>query len=293
MPRPRTLFLALLVTLLWGSSFVLTKIALTELGPLSIAFYRWLIAGAAFALVLPAQKALPVAWAALRQDLGHFALLGAVGISAFYALQNLALRLTTAVNVGLLINFTTIFIAVLGVLWLRERLQPSAFAGIIVSFAGAVLVSMPDGGLRLEDGYLLGDALTLLAGLSAAIYTIHGKQLVARYSPTVVTALAIGFGAAFLLPLAAWEGMAIPRTWQVYATLLTLGLGSGALANLWWWHILKRVDAARAGTFLLVVPVVSTLLAVFALKETMPGLAPLGALLVLVGVYLTQRDGRK
>jgi len=159
-----------------------------------------------------------------------------------------------------------------------------------VSFAGAILVSMPDGGLRLQNAHLLVDGLTLLAGLCAAIYTVHGKQLVARYSPTVVTALAIGFGAAFLLPLAVWEGLAIPRSWEVCAALLTLGLGSGALANLWWWRILQRVDAARAATFLLVVPVVSTLLAVFALKETMPGLAPLGALLVLVGVYMTQRD---
>jgi len=290
MPRIRTLLLALLVTLLWGSSFVLTKIALTELGPLTIAFYRWLIAVAAFAVVLPAQKAVPAAWAALRQHPCHFALLGAVGIAAFYALQNLALGLTTAVNVGLLINFTTIFIAVLGVFWLGEKLPRSAVAGIILSFAGAVIVSMPVGGLRLESGHLLGDGLTMLAALCAAIYTVHGKQLVARYPPTVVTALAVACGAALLLPLAALEGLVIPRTWEVYAALLTLGLGSGALANLWWWRILRQVDAARAGTFLLVIPLVSTLLAVVALKETMPGLAPVGALLVLAGVYLTQRD---
>ena len=191
---------------------------------------------------------------------------------------------------GLLINFTTVFIAVLSVLWLGEKLPRSALAGIIVSFAGAVLVSLPNGGLRLERANLLGDGLTLLAALCAAIYTVHGKRVVARYSPTVVTALATGCGAAFLMPLAAWEGLALPRSWEVCTALLTLGLGSGALANLWWWRILKRVDAARAGTYLLLVPVVSTLLAVLALKETLPGLAPIGALLVLVGVYMTQRD---
>jgi len=55
MRRVRTLMVALFVTFLWGSSFVLTKMALAELGPLTIAFYRWLIATLAFAVVLPLQ----------------------------------------------------------------------------------------------------------------------------------------------------------------------------------------------------------------------------------------------
>jgi len=289
MHRARTLLLALLVTLLWGASFVLTKMALTELGPLTIALYRWLIATLAFAVVLPLRGELPTLRRALRQDFFPFALLGLVGISAFYAFQNAALRFTTAVNVGLLINFCTIFIAVLGVLWLKERLGRPAIAGIALSFAGATLVSWPNGTVALERIHLLGDGLTLLAALWAAIYTVYGKRIVARYPPAVVTGLAAGLGALLLLPWAVWEGLALPRSATVWRAVLTLGLGSSALANLWWWRILQRVDAAQAGTFLLLIPVVSTLLAVVVLGETMPPAAVAGAALVLLGVYLTQR----
>lgn len=289
MRRLRTTLLALLVTFLWGSSFVLTKIALAELGPLTIAFTRWLIATLAFAVILPLQGETPTVQRALRQDLLPFALLGLVGISAFYTFQNLALRYTTAVNVGLLINLCTIFIAVLGVLWLGERPGRMASLGITLSFIGATLVSLPNGSFTLQRGRLLGDGLTLLAALCAAVYTVYGKRIVARYPPAVVTGLAAAFGTLFLLPGAAWEGLALPRSATVWGAVLTLGLGSGALANFWWWRILQHMDAARAGIFLLLIPVVSTLLAVAILKEPMPPAAAVGGALVLLGVYLTQR----
>jgi len=286
----RTTLLALLVMFLWGSSFVLTKIALAELGPLTIAFYRWLIATLAFAVILPLQGHTPIVQRALRQDFLPFALLGLVGISAFYTFQNLALRYTTAVNVGLLINFCTVFIAVLSVLWLRERLGRMAIVGIVLSFAGATLVGLPNGRFTLERGRLLGDGLTLLAALCGAIYTVYGKRIVARYPPGVVTGMAAAFGTLFLLPGAAWEGLALPRSATVWGAVLTLGLGSGALANFWWWRILQHMDAARAGTFILVIPVISTLLAVAILKEPMPPAAAVGGALVLLGVYLTQQS---
>ncbi len=289
MRRLRTTLLAPLVMFLWGSSFLLTKIALAELGPLTIAFSRWLIATLAFAVILPLQGHTPIVQRALRQDFLPFALLGLVGISAFYTFQNLALRYTTAVNVGLLINFCTVFIAVLSVLWLGERLGRMAIVGIVLSFAGATLVGLPNGSFTLEGGRLLGDGLTLLAALCGAIYTVYGKRIVARYPPAVVTGLAAAFGTLFLLPGAAWEGLALPRSATVWGAVLTLGLGSGALANLWWWRILQHMDAARAGTFILVIPVVSTLLAVYILKEPMPPAAAIGGTLVLLGVYLTQR----
>jgi drug/metabolite transporter (DMT)-like permease len=289
MPRVRTVLLAMLVSLLWGSSFVLTKIALTELGPLNIALLRWTITAVVFGVVLPCQGQLSATRAALRSDLPRFALLGLVGISAFYGFQNLALRFTTALNVGLLINLCTIFITILGVACLGERLPLSAAAGVLVSFVGATLVSLSQGSSGLEGGHLLGDALTVLAAICGAVYTVYGKVIVSRHPPPVVTALAAVTGAVILLPWAAWEGLALPRSLAVWAAILTLGAGSGALANLWWWHILRRMDAARAGVYLLVVPVVSSALAVVVLGETLARESSMGALLVLLGLYLTQR----
>ena len=75
-----------------------------------------------------------------------------------------------------------------------------------------------------------------------------------------------------------------------WLALLLLGLGAGALANIWWMRILGSTTAARAGMTLFLIPVISTALAVVVLGETLTPVALIGAALVLVGVALVERD---
>lgn len=293
-PRPRlsragTFLLAALVVILWGSSFLLTRVALNELGPLTIAFQRWLLAALVFAVVLPLRGNPRSLRTASGRDFAALAMLGLVGVSAFYALQNLALTLTTTVNVGLLINICSVFIALLSVLFLGERLRALAWAGIALALGGATLLSLPGGKLLLPRGHIQGDVLTLLAALCAAVYTVLGKRTLVRFPPVVITALSAAFGALFLLPLAIVEGFTWPRSPSVWAALVILGVGSGGLANIMWWRILQVMPAGRAGAFLLGLPVVSTLIGVVFLGEPLPSLGIGGAVCVLLGMYLTQR----
>ncbi len=275
--------LAMLVCTLWGTSFVLTKIALAELGPFAIAFGRWALATTVFALYLPLTGYMSTVRQALRHHWGAFAWLGLVGISLFYALQNMGLRFSTAVNVGLVINLTSVFIAILGVWWLRERLQGYAVAGVVISFLGVSLVTLQGGRVTFGHQSWLGDGLTVLAALCAAVYSVYGKQVVAQYPPAVVTGLTALFGTAFLLPLVVWEGWVWPVSPSVQGALVILGL-----ANLWWWKVLEQSDAARAGTYLFLIPIISTALAVLFLEEPFTWVTALGACLVVGGVALTQ-----
>ncbi len=286
--RLRVYGLAMLVCTLWGTSFVLTKIALAELGPFAVAFGRWTLATTVFALYLPLMGYMSTVCRALRHHWSAFALLGMVGISLFYALQNMGLRFSTAVNVGLVINLTSVFIAILGVWWLRERLQGYAVAGVVISFLGVSLVTLQGGRVTFGNQSWLGDGLTVLAALCAAVYSVYGKRVVAQYPPAVVTGLAALFGTAFLLPLVIWEGWVWPVSPSVQGALVILGLGSGALANLWWWKVLEQSDAARAGTYLFLIPIISTALAVAFLEEPFTWVTALGAFLVVGGVALTQ-----
>ncbi len=284
----RVYLLAVTVCVLWGSSFVLTKVALAELGPFAIAFDRWLLAAAVFALYLPIMGYLPDVRRGLSRDAGAFALLGVVGISLFYVLQNLGLRFSTAVNVGWIINLTSVFIAILGVWWLGERLEWYAIAGVAISFLGVSLVSL-QGGPTFGNRSWLGDGLTALAALCAAVYSVYGKRVVSHYPPAVVTGLAAWFGTLFLLPLAVWEGRVWPAAPSVQGAVMLLGFGNGALANLWWWKVLAQNDAARPGTYLFLIPIISTLLGVVFLEEPFTWKSALGAGMVLTGVVLTQR----
>lgn len=289
--KVKTFLMASVVVTLWGSSFVLTKIALDEIGPVGIAFYRWFWAALFFALFLGWQRRLGEIREALKHDFLAFTLLGLIGITLFYIFQNLGVQYSTAVNVGLIINLVSVFIAVLSVIYLKERIGALTALGIFVAFLGVSLVSWQKGSLELSSRYLLGDLLTVLAALCGAIYTVWGKRVVARYAPLVVTALAAGFGALFLFPLALAEGLVTSASPQAWLAILALGLGGGALANLWWWTILETTEASRAGVYLLTIPIVSTLLGILVLHEPFVFQTAIGAALVLGGVALTQRAG--
>jgi drug/metabolite transporter (DMT)-like permease len=289
MAKVKAFLMASVVVTLWGSSFVLTRIALDEVGPVGIAFYRWFWAALFFALFLGLHRRLGEIREALKRDLLPFTLLGLIGITLFYVFQNLGVQYSTAVNVGLIINLVPVFIAILSVIYLRERIGALTALGIFVAFLGVSLVGWQKGPLELSSRYFLGDLLTVLAALCGAIYTVWGKRVVARYAPLVVTALAAGFGALFLFPLALAEGLVTSASPQIWLTILALGLGGGALANLWWWIILETTEASRAGAYLLTIPVISTLLGILVLHEPFAFQSAIGAALVLGGVALTQR----
>ena len=298
MSRRLVLFLLALGTvLLWGASFPLTKAALTYLDPIAIALLRWTISAAALLAWLAWQRKLPAAVQLLRQD-GRTALWVALtGITLFYFLENLALRYTTATNAGVLSNFISVFMVLIGVIWLGERLLRVEWGAVGAAFAGAALVSQGSGHLAFGGTGLLGDLLMLAASLLGAIYSVGGKGLVARYPADVTTTVVATLGALLLLPLALLEAgslsgfgtalVALP--WQVWAALLLLGLGAGALANLWWLRLLSRTDASRAAMTLFLIPVISTVIAVVWLGEPLTATILLGAGLVLAGVIVVQR----
>lgn len=282
---------ALGAAVLWGASFLLTKIVLTQLGPLATAGLRWGVAALAL-------MALSCATArgrnTLRRAMYHhgwtFVGLGLVGVSLFYTLQNLALVYTTSIDVGLIMNGVPILTAVLGVWLLGERLTRRAVAGAVVALVGVTLVTW--GGLVEENvtssARLWGDLLAVLATLLAALYTVGGKRAVTIYDPLTVTTLAGAFGALMLIPMAAWDGLTLRLPISVWLAVLGLALGSGAAANWLWWSAARCLPVSRAGVFLYVTPLVSTILGVAVLGEPLTMATLAGAGFVVGGVMLVQ-----
>ncbi len=298
--------MALGTVTLWGASFPLTKLTLTWLGPTTVAFVRWSISAAALLGWLAARRNLGSARQLLARHGRTVAWVAGTGVTLFYFLENLALRYTTATNAGVLANLTSVFMVLIAVVWLRERLRPGEWLALIIAFAGAVLTSQGAGHLTLVGPGLIGDLLMVIATFFGAVYSIGGKRLVATYPAEVVTAVVAAVGALFLLPLALWEiagglGMAesgiatgfgqIARLPLVaWAALLLLGLGAGALANVWWLRLLNHTTASRAGMALFLIPVISTVLAVVALHEPLTPTIVAGGVLVLSGMAVTRRE---
>ena len=116
------------------------------------------------------------------------------------------------------------------------------------AFVGAALVSQGSGHLTLSGSGLAGDLMMVVATFFGALYSIGGKGLTERYPADVVMTAIAAAGALFLLPLALWEGLSLALPAGIWAALVLLGLGAGALANLFWLHLLSRMPASRRGS---------------------------------------------
>ena len=277
--------------MLWGASFLLTKIVLTQLGPMATAALRWGVAATALIVVsIATARGREVLRRALSNDGWAFLGLGLVGVSLFYTLQNLALVYTTSVDVGLIMNGFPTLTAVLGVWLLGERLTRRALGGVVAALVGVTLITL--GGLAGAEitarARLVGDLLAVAATLFGALYIVGGKRAVSSYDPLTVTALAGLFGALMLMPVAAWEGFTLRLSLGVWVALFGLALGSGAAANWLWWSAARRLPISRVGVFLYITPVVSTILGVMALGESLTIAAAAGAGFVIGGVMLVQ-----
>jgi len=289
MPRKPWAALAVVASVFfWSASFTWSKLALQEVNAWGLAFWRWLLAALFFAVYLPLTGQGPPVRQALRQDGWRLALLSLLGVSLLYGLQNIGLTRTSAIHSSLIMNAIGLFTALLGVLWLGERLGRRGWLGLALAFSGVVIIVWQGAASTAGVSTLAGDLITLTAALCAALYSIYGKPLVGRTPPAVLTGLVAGFGALFLLPVAAWQGLTVPAQPTTWALLLALGIGSSALANLAWWQMLARMDASRAGLFLFLIPVIASLIAVVTLGETLTWQTIGGAVFVLGGLYLAR-----
>lgn len=295
-PRPLKLYLMAAGTVtLWGASFPLTKAALSAAGPTAIAFLRWAVS----ALVL-------LAWLSLTGRRGSGETVADVaalvrmrwrtlwwvaltGITLFYFLENIALRYTTATNASILTNLTPVFMVLIAAGWMREKLTRPDWAAMLAAFAGSVLVSQGAGHLTFNGTGLIGDVLMVIASFLGAVYSIGGKVLSERYPATLVITAVAALGALLLLPLAFLEGLTLALPLRIWGFIIVLGVGSGAIANLWWLRLLAMTTASRAALLLFLIPLVSATLSVTLLREPVTPLLIAGSALVLAGVVAVQR----
>ncbi len=277
------------VVLLWGSSFLLGKSALVEMGPIALALYRWVIATVGLSACVAWRGQIGEAALLTRQRPYAVASLGLVGVALFYALQNLALRHTTAIHVGVLISLNPVLIALLSTLMLRETLSGLQWGGILLAGAGVALVTATETGAGTRSSSLLGDGLALLSAVSWAVYSILGRHVVARHDPLVVTCTVAGWGTLWLFPLAVMEGLPIRLSAWTWFLVGVLGLLSSALAYLLWFRALVLIPPARAAAYLFLIPLVSSALSVAFLREPFTAETGLGTALVLGGVACTRR----
>ena len=281
-----TQLLLLVAVIIWGSTFVASKICLSVMSPIQLVAGRFLIAAPALYLVARLRGA------SFRLGAHKKVLLLAMALFSFhYLLQTWALEFTTATNSGWLITVAPLTIALLAALFLREPAPPAV--GILVASLGIVLL-VSKGDLRsLGTLSSVGDFMVLASTFTWAVFTIITRNPSRSLDPVVVTfVMTVPLAAsAPVLPLVldrwtAWSDLGL----ETLLALLFLGLAGVALAQWFWQRGVAKLGAAQAGLFLYLEPLATTALAVPYLGEPFGPVSAVGGLLVVLGVFLARRS---
>jgi len=272
--------------ILWGSSFIAFKYALMTFDPIVIVFARMIISSILFLLAI--NMWLPKRF--FKKDLGLLLFMAMCEPCLYFLLEGYALTLTTASQAGMVSATLPILVAFLSFLLFRERLCARSWSGLILAVGGVIWVSLAGKSTEAAPYPALGNLLEMLAMTCAAGYTLSIKKLSATYSPWFLTAVQSFVGSFFFFPLLYLPTTNHPLTYPLGPSLAVLYLGSCISIGAYGFYNfgLSRLPAWQASAFINLIPVIALFFGWLFLRETMGYGQMVGAVLVFVGVIMSQ-----
>lgn len=282
--------MALFVVMVWGTTFVSTKILLIEgLTASQIMVYRFLVA---YLLMLPFTRRFR---ADSLRDEGLLMLAGIFGGSLYFFTENLALNYTMVTNVSLIVCFTPIITLILTRIFFKSvKITRYATIGSIISLVGVALVIF--NGSYILKLNPIGDLLTFIAALSWGGYSILIKVLQRRYSALFITRKVFFYGVATLLPVTLSQSEAINLELLLEPTILTNLLFLAILASficfILWTRLVCILGAATANNYIYLQPLAALVTSYIILGEPITIIAAVGAIFILFGLLFVERGER-
>jgi drug/metabolite transporter (DMT)-like permease len=286
-----TLLKAVAAVSVWGASFVATKIALKEVAPVALVWTRFALGVPVLGLfVLARRQFRPVG----RRDLAYFLLLGFIGITFHQWLQSNALVTSEATTTGWIVASTPLFIAILGRVFLGERLRPAAIAGILLASLGVLLVVARGDPRAIVVGRFgaPGDILILISMVNWAVFCVISRRGLASHPAALMMfyVMLLGWMLTTVLFLASgFHGVGHLSSSGLWAVLF-LGVACSGVAYVFWYDALERLPASQAGAFFYLEPLVTVAVAACLLGERLRLGIMVGGAIILFGVWLVNRE---
>ena len=241
--------LAVITMLIWGTTFISTKILLRAISPIEILFLRFMIGLIALSFAYPHRLRIKER----KQEL-YFAAAGLFGVAFYYLLENIALTYTLASNVGVIVCISPFFTAIFAHLFLEgEKLKPQFFVGFIVALAGMILTGF-SGSIMLKLNPL-GDVLAVLAAVAWAGYSVLTKKISGfHYNTIQTTRRTFFYGLVFMVPALFLFGFhpdtdLLMQPVNIF-NILFLGLGASALCFVTWNSAVRVLGAVKTSVYI-------------------------------------------
>ena len=276
---------ALVTILIWGTTFISTKVLLDTLSPVEILFLRFSLGYLALWLAAPRRLRL-TDW---RQE-GLFALAGLCGVTLYYGFENLALSATRASKVGVIISSAPFFTVLFSAVFLKEK-RPGLrfFAGFLIAMAGIMLISFNQEAVEIHP---VGDGLAVLAAMIWAVYCLLSRRISELgYNVLLATRRTFFYGLLFMLPLTFTQfSVSFPTILrpEILFNLVFLGLGASALCFVTWNLAVGILGSVKTSVTIYIVPVITAVASALVLHEPLTPKVILGLALTLGGLVLSQ-----
>ncbi|MGI6150857.1 MAG: DMT family transporter [Christensenellales bacterium] len=282
--------LALVTTLVWGSTFISSKVLLQILTPAQIISARFLIAYAVLWALRPKWEKTTF------KDEARIFVLGLLGCTLYFLAENNALKFTLAANVSIIIASAPILTAILAHFFTGEKkLGKNTFLGFLLAFFGVTLVVF-NGAVVLKLNPV-GDLLSLCAALCWAVYSVRITPLLGKIHPIALTRKMMLYGFMTTLPVLLLEGAPLPVSTMFSGkypfNLLFLGMIGSGVCYVTWSMAMARIGIVLANNYIYINPFVTLVTAALFLNEPISAMGFVGAVLIIGGVAVSSASPKK
>lgn len=273
----KTYLMATMAAIFWGANFNLARPVIAEMGPYVAGASRYVLAAAVMVLIAQMRKE-----ATPAQHWKAYLTLGVVGVFGFNLFFFLGMETSSAINGALIMALNPLLTAVLGYVILRDRPSTQQLVAFPIGIAGVAIVVL---GAGAQLTIAVGDIYILIASLNWALYNVLVKKMMPKQVGGIANTAGIMTVGAMALSIAAimhGDHVVVP-TIHAGAALLTMSLGGGVLAYLFWNASISNLGPSKAAIFMNLVPVTTMVIAAF--EHVPPNHAQLiGAMLVISAV---------
>lgn len=283
---------AIFTIAVWGTTYISTKVLLTGFRPVEILITRFVIGFIVLFLMHPHF----LKWQGFRTEL-LFALCGLSGITGYYLLENTALTMTQASNVGVIICVAPFFTALFARLrWGKKApLRLSFFIGFVIAMSGIALISFNGEAVSVSAK---GDFLALLAAIAWAVYSILMRMIGKKdYSTVQITRRLFAYAILFMIPMMFFLPFQPDFTLlkePVYLfNILFLGIIASAVCFVSWNQSVRILGAVTTSVYIYLTPVVTIVTSMIVLNEKMTPLQWAGVILTMAGLLISEIKNRE
>ena len=292
MTTTKVYLLMIMSTIFWAGAFIAAKLSSPFIPPFTLTFLRFLIATIVLYIIMKYKK--QKLYKLTKKDIPVFLITGIVGMFGYHVLFFIAVKYTTAINSSIIGASNPIITAILSIIFLKDKVTYKRVLGIILSFIG-VFLTLTNANLDIVKSFSFnkGDLIMLVAVVMWASYSVFSKWVMPRYSPLTLTFYSFLFCTIIIIPFVIYEA-----PWKLvkfipyysYTSVIYMSIFPSVIGYLVQQMSIKQIGPSKTSIFINLVPIFSIILSVLILKEALNPIKLLTAALIILGVYICQKN---